>query len=142
MNDNIKYKMFMGVILFMGFVTIYNSYLRFYPFKTLVVNSVVLETPIVNQGDVLKYKVDYCRFIDTVSTSYKIIVGVSNPELRFPLPVTEGASIKGCHVTERTLALDSEIPPGTYYLKTTAVYKVNDVQTSQVTFDTPVFEIK
>lgn len=142
MKDKIMYKLMFGIVIFMGCVMAYNTYLRFYPFRTVVINKVELLTPEIKQGGTIKYRIDYCRYTDAETTVYRTIQSTSIPENRYPLPATSGTSIKGCHVIERTLVIDSDIPLGEYFLRVSSFYQVNELQKSKVDFIIGNFIIK
>lgn len=140
-SENVMYRLMMGIIIFMFLTMAYNTYLRFYPFKTLEVNKVELVTPTVPVGGVFKYKVDYCKYTDVAATAYKTFYDINNPNKPYPLGAMEGAGSSGCHTTERSIKLE-DIPAGEYYLKTVVIYELNAYQTKRIEFITPNFRIK
>ncbi len=133
-TESLMYKLMMSIIIFMFFTMAYNTYLRFYPFKTLVVNKVEVLTP----GGQFKYRVDYCKYTDVVSTSYKTFYDASSVEKRYPLGAMEGVGAVGCHIAERSIKLE-DLPVGEYYMKTVVSYQLNNYQNQKVEFITPNF---
>lgn len=138
--ENKMYKLMMGIIIFMFLTMAYNTYLRFYPFKTLVINKVEVVTPEVPVGGQFKYKVDYCKYTEVPATSYKTFYDVNNQEKRYPLGAMEGAGSSGCHIAERSIKIE-DIPPGEYYMKTVVIYELNNYQKKKIEFITPNFHV-
>lgn len=134
------YKGMMGIILMMFLMMSYNLYLKWWPMRTLEINSIEILTPEISAGGVLKYKVDYCKYTDAISTAYRTVYNVDNHDLRYPQPPIEGASVAGCHVTTVKITLE-DIPAGEYYVNTRAVYHLNEVRDEEVNFITPNFKI-
>lgn len=132
----------LGLLSFMSLMMLYNVYLRFYPFKTVVINKIELLTPSIKQGGILKYRVDYCRYTDAPTTVYKTVQDVNDSSLRYPMASTDGVSVPGCHVIDRSVQIDPLIPSGVYYLDVTSLYDVNEVQTSRLNFKVGNFTIK
>lgn len=141
LSENILYRIMLGIIIFMFINMGYTYYLTFYPFKTVVINSVTVLTPDVPVGGIFVYKVDYCRYTQAPAIAYKTFYNVHDPEKVYPLGAMEGVGETGCHVAERSLKTDG-MPPGEYYLKTITVFTVNKEQTSKIQFITPNFTIK
>lgn len=140
-TENRMYKLMMGVLIFMFATMAYNTYLRFYPFKTLVINRVDVITPEVTNGGFFKYRVSYCKYTEAPATTYKTFFDVVNEEKRYPLGTMEGAGSTGCHIAERSLKIE-DLPSGEYYMKTTVIYEVNNYQNRKVEFLTPSFKVK
>lgn len=141
-KEKIMYKSVLGIILFMGVVMAYNTYLRFYPFKTIVVSKVRVLTSEIKQGEEVKYEVDYCRFTDAPATVYRTVQSTRNPDDRYSLPITNSISVPGCHTLQRSIPIDPSIPPGEYYIKVVSIYEVNEYQKSKYEFTIGNFKIK
>lgn len=115
-----------GIVIFMGVVMAYNTFLRFYPFKTVVVNSIKILTPEIERGGTVRYMSDYCRYTDSQTVVYKTVVDVNDLSKRYPLPSTDRLSVPGCHVREGFTNIDPQVPPGEYYIEATSVDKIED----------------
>ena len=94
-------------------------------------------TPIVKQGEVLLYKMDYCKKTDLVPTVNRQFVD----GLIYTLPVGSSVLVKGCRVITNSIAVHKNLPPGTYYIQSTAQYQVNPIRTILYEYRTDKFEV-
>ena len=94
-------------------------------------------TPVVQQGDVLLYKMDYCKKTDLVPTVNRQFVD----GLIYTLPVGSSVLVKGCRVITNSIEVPKNLPPGIYYIQSTAQYQVNPIRTILYDYKTAKFEV-
>jgi hypothetical protein len=124
------------VIIFLAIMLgIYAIYLMVYPFKTIVDKqpSQVL-TPTVKAGGILIVVKNYCKYTDINATLVRNLVD----DISIPLPVAESTLNKGCGVKNVVIPIPDYVPAGTYYLKTTSIYKINALRT--ISYDSKTVE--
>lgn len=128
--------------IFLMFVVLgYFAYLTLYPFKTLDVKSTTILTPIVKAGDVLMYRVDYCKHTDKSATVFRTLHSVDETRL-VPFPSVSTVTLLGCHSADIPLQTFSSIPPGEYYLLIDAVFELTSQRTIHKIIKTDTFTIK
>lgn len=131
------------LLAFLG--ALYVFWCIFIPVKTLVINNfsytapIHVETPTLHAGDVLKYKLDYCKYTDAPAVGRRLLVDgqqipLTNPKISSPL-------LKGCHIIERDVPIPDTVNPGRYYLDVEIDYYMNPVRIERVYYYTEYFQI-
>lgn len=109
----------------------------FKDYKPFEVFDVRVETPDIKAGGVLKYTVDYCKYLDIPGTVSKVLVdGIFIP---FAPYVTQ--SLHGCGTNTVSQELPNFIDSGTYYLDITVEYQVNPIRKIYYHYQTPSFKV-
>lgn len=129
---------FIGIIML---TTGYSSYLSFYPFKTLEVNSATIKVKEIKAGDLLTYTVDYCKYTDKPATVYRTLHSIDESQT-IPFPSVSTISQPGCHVTDVPLQTFPSIKSGMYYLLVDVDFAINSQRDIHVKFITNNFEIR
>lgn len=123
------------------------------PVKTLVINNfsyttndgglgpIYIETPTVHPGDVIRYKLDYCKFTNIVPTSKTLLVDGQQIPLTPERPGTQQGLLSGCHIIERAVTIPDTINPGRYYLNKELNYKTSAFHTEKVVYYTQYFQV-
>lgn len=134
------------ILVFLAFFgVLYAFWCIFVPVKTLVINNfsytapIHVETPTLHAGDLLKYKLDYCKYTDAPATGRRLLVDgqqipLTNPKVSSPL-------LKGCHIIEREVPIPNTVNPGRYYLDVEIDYDVNPVHIERVYYYTEYFQV-
>ena len=109
-----------------------------FPYKTLEVKQPyeVVEK-VVKQGDILTYKINYCKYTNTQSiVKRQFVDGIiyATPEITANLK-------KGCGIASNTIAIPDNLPPGVYYLTIEVDYKVNPIRVIQHDLKTDSFNV-
>lgn len=123
----------------------YALFLAFFPVKTIIINNfsytqpIHVDTPVLHPGDVLRYQLDYCKFIDVVPTGKSMLVDGQQ------IPLTPGMRgtglLRGCHTIEREVPLPETINPGRYYYNKELDYQVNPFRVERVYYYTEYFDV-
>lgn len=140
MKNSLNYLMLWYVAI-ITMVVLYNSFLSFYPFKTLVVNRAYVKTQTIKPGDVLTYFVDYCKYTDQPANVFRTFHSVDETR-SVPFASITTITVPGCHVVEVPLQTFDTIEPGKYYLLVNVVFQINTQRIINVNFRTDDFEIK
>lgn len=109
-----------------------------YPYRLLEIKN---PTPVVNKvvkaGELLTYKVDYCKFTDLSAQVTKSFVN----DIIYTMPTQLGTHGKGCGVEYISVITPKELPQGDYFLKIKFVYQVNPMREMKVEVKTEQFTI-
>ena len=109
------------------------------PSHPIVISSVHVENGQVAGGD-LVYTVHACKKADLPSTLYRDLIGVGT-NFNYAYPQAHGVVKPGCHVTNVSLPLPSNILPGRYYLRDDAAYQVNPIRVVNVYSQSNIFTV-
>ena len=129
------------IVLFLAFIFLcLFAYWSLYPYKPIVFNNIPfpVDHGIYAPGDVLVYKVDYCKYTDLIPIVTRYYVNSvinfvsSNPAIYKP---------KGCAVTNVQLTIPNSLYPDVYYLRINYIYQVNPIRTINVSATTSAFII-
>lgn len=143
---NMKHAAWILVALLFLSVTgvVYAFFLALYPVKTIVINNfayqapIHIETPVVHPGDVIRYKLDYCKFTEIVPTSKAQLIDGQI----IPLTPGNGNGLPiGCHTTEREVTIPETVNPGRYYYNKELDYPINSLRTERVYYYTEYFQV-
>ena len=108
-----------------------------YPYQTYKVHSVKLLDKTVQQGGTLSVLLDYTRYTDKNSTvSRQFMDGIL-----FTVPSFEGLGTPGHYVRFVPIAVPDTLPPGTYIIRTTSVFRMNPLRTITVSWETEQFTV-
>jgi hypothetical protein len=108
-----------------------------WPYKPAVINRAIVLDSQVQAGGFLEYQIDYCKYMDlTAEANRAFINGVI-----FTVPAVITNNPTGCHVNTHQISVPSELPSGTYSLKTVWTYQVNPIRKVTVTYTTAPFKI-
>lgn len=124
----------------------YSFYLAVVPVKVFVINNfsyqapIHIETPVVHAGDVIKYKLDYCKFTTIVPTSKSQLIDGQIIPLTPSSSSSAGLPI-GCHITDREVIIPETVNPGRYYYNKELDYPVNVLRTERVYYYTEYFQV-
>lgn len=119
-------------------VTIYFSYLSFYPFKTIVIHDVTASD--TKAGDTLYYIVDYCKYTNIPSTVFRTLRAADDTAI-IPFPEVTTVAITGCHKVTVPLTIYPNTPAGLYYLQGDAVFHVNQIRDIHIQFRSNNFNV-
>ena len=124
------------IILFIA-----SLYLYFIPLKPIEFFSPYpVKTPVVKQGDFLRYTGNYCR--NTILPAAASRVLVDKDGLVFPLLSTVGSTTKkGCDKLDIAILIPESIPPNTYIMKITATINMNFLRIFTASSTTNEFEV-
>lgn len=116
----------------------------FYPYKTLSITGYDSQHPIqilnttVHPGDVLQYKLDYCKYTDLTSTVHRDFIDGQV----VPLQDIVGGLPKGCHnYSIETTTVPETINPGRYSLLIRVDYHMNPIRTITTEYQTSYFTV-
>lgn len=97
-----------------------------------------IETPVVHPGDVLRYNLSYCKYIDATPHVYRTLVDGQ----KIPLTNDSGNLPIGCYSTPVTTTVIPEtVNPGRYYLDVVIEYKVNPIRSIRTHYFTEYFQV-
>jgi len=115
------------------------GYWMLYPYKVITFNDSVfpMSTKVAKAGQIVSYKVDYCKTTDLSSSVTREFVNA----LIYVTPTTINHRPKGCHVFTMGVVVHKELPPGEYYLHMTYRYKVNPIKEIIVEHNTEKFTV-
>lgn len=103
------------------------------PFKILNENHEV------EAGQLVIYRIDYCKYVNASSTTIKTIVG---EQTTYPLATATSNVPKGCHVAEnRNTIVPTGVAPGHYHLELNFNYRVNGLRSATVTLHSEDFTV-
>lgn len=114
-------------VLFAAFVfLVVLIFWEVYPYNVLTINKRPLE--VVNRevkiGEILQYRLDYCKNKD-----YRVTIKRKFQDgLLYALPDIETTNPVGCRVQTIGLEIPHSLPPGEYIMLTEYVYRVNPVR--------------
>lgn len=116
-------------------------YIRFYPFKTVVFNTpefkILNENKEVKRGEVLKFEIDTCKYINQSATVSRAFVN----GLIFNMPAITTNAPLGCNVAGVSQAVPAELPPGKYKLRSIFIYDIRGIRTITHTIYTEEFTV-
>ena len=110
-----------------------------FPYKTLEINNVPYPvTPRVEQGGVVIFEMDYCKYTDKeVVISRRFVDGII-----YTLPeMITAHNEMGCSVSYLTEEVPENLPAGNYYMKFYYTYEVNPIRKITIQARTQEFEI-
>lgn len=99
-----------------------------WPSEVARVNGISLPSTTVEQGDVLRYRVDYCKYVPVqarVQRSWQNDTVTLMPIAGSNLPV-------GCHVVSQQVRVPTELAPGRYSLRVEMTYDVSPLRSPVV----------
>jgi len=110
-----------------------------YPYKPIEFKDKVfkIETPIVEQGGILSYKSNYCKYMDIPATVNRLFIN----GLIFEKPSSVASRDVGCHTVDVGVLVPSELPSGEYFLRNIFTYKVNPIREVIIVKDTEIFKV-
>lgn len=94
-------------------------------------------TPVVNQGGLLIYEIDYCKKTDLMPIVNRQFVD----GLVYVLPPSSAAISRGCNKIKNSVIVPRSLPEGVYYLSSTVIYKVNPIRTITYEYRTDKFRV-
>lgn len=129
---NVVSYIFLGVLLLL-------AYWYVYPYKLIEFKNspfpVINENAIVQNGDRLRYKIDYCKYTDESPTVVKYFIdGVI-----YEVNTVDGILEKGCHQSVMDVYVPKAIPGGSYSVKVVATFKPNPIRKIKYTSQTQNF---
>lgn len=99
-----------------------------YPYQPVVFNDevypVLNENKTVEQGGILKYEVDYCKYVEQVPVVIKKYVD----GLIYETPEGRGVVYQGCRVQIVDNVVPENLIPGEYYMQITVDYEMNPLR--------------
>lgn len=139
MNSKFAHWFIIGSLIFSFIILVIFLFWWIYPYKTIEVSKqpYPVITPVVKQGEMMMYKIDYCKYTTAVATVSKTFVdGIvyAIPENSLNLPV-------GCDSRITSIVVPKSLPVGTYYLRILGTYKVNPIRTITNEYTTDKFEV-
>lgn len=108
-----------------------------FPYKTLEIKGIHLVERSVKAGGMLHYTVNYCKYIDApAETSRAFINGIV-----FTTPTLITNNPTGCYQNVHRIEVPSELPSGTYKIRSVYTYQVNPIREMSITSVTESFKI-
>lgn len=133
--EHISIMISMGIIVAVWFLLMF---WWLYPYKTTSnIQPYKILNEEVRQGDLLLYKIDYCKYTNVTPTvNRQFIDGIiySTPESTAQLK-------KGCGRFINSVKIPTTLPPGTYYMKATVTFKMNPIRIISKEFITEQFTV-
>lgn len=124
-------------LLVSTFMVLTVTYWSAYPYKPLEIKEVRVLDEEVNAGGFINYEIEYCKNIDlTATVSRAFINGVI-----FTTPTIITNNPLGCHKNVHQASVPSELPSGTYSLRSIWSYHVNPIREVTVTNTTNTFKV-
>ena len=122
----------MGLMLLFG-------YWAFYPYKTVVFNdkNFKIENKTIKQGGIIKYKSDYCKYMDKASITTRSFVN----DVIYVMPASITNRNIGCNKITVLVKVPDELPMGKYHINMSYKIKVNPIRDIIVEHNTEPFEI-
>jgi hypothetical protein len=131
-----------SVTLLLGaFLIFYIAYLLFWPQTPIKIFSVQILAPNITTTGLVAYKINYCKYVDAVSTVYRQLVADGPTAVSYGLPSIQGVAKKGCADQVVRVQLPPGTTPGRYFLHTDIAYPVNDLRIVHVYYNTGSFEV-
>jgi hypothetical protein len=128
-----------SILLFASLSLMVFAYWSFYPYKTIehYPDSYALGKTTLKQGETTFYEFNYCKFSDAPVTLYKQFID----GIVYEAPVYPAFLQVGCGSAKIDITIPVNLPPGEYYLKVEANYKVNPIRTITETNITQKFTV-
>jgi len=119
-----------GLILLIGYWLIY-------PYKPIQFNKLELITPVVKQGGILKYEVDYCKYMNISAE----VTRTYNNGIIYTTPTTTSNNPTGCHDITIFVIIPPELPSAYYTITMRYKYQVNPIRIVEYTVNSDKFEV-
>lgn len=95
------------------------------------------ENKTVKQGDMLLYKMKYCKYTDLVPiVERQFIDGII-----YSTPTASAQLQRGCGEITNSVKVPSTLPAGEYYIRAVVTFKVNPIREISKTFLTEKFKV-
>lgn len=127
-------------------LNLYLVYLMLIPVNIIEIEqpmNIVNENNIVNPGEIVKYEVNYCKFIDVNAQVSRTVVSadtINNPPVGYPTNLFSAPT--GCDsFTSTSVTLPDDIPPGNYIVSTNIEYRPNPLRTETYNAVSEVFTV-
>jgi hypothetical protein len=120
-------------------LTILFTYWTVRPYKVIQFKNQPFEilTPVVKAGETLRYRLDYCKYMDIGSQiTRSFIDGVI-----YDTPPFKTHRDIGCHETVVELKVPKTLQSGRYFLQIDYRYQVNPIRNEDITARTQEFDI-
>lgn len=134
----INYLSFLTLLVAFGFLLIFGFW-QFYPYKTIEFKNVPFpifnENKTIEQGGVLVYKTEFCKYTDLEAKVARSFVD----EVVYLVPTDVGVRPKGCGEVMVELTIPNTLPPATYKLVIDYTYEVNPIRTISIHEETESF---
>lgn len=108
-----------------------------YPYKPIEFKSMKILTPIVKQGGILKYDVDYCKYMALSAE----VTRTFNNGIIYATPTTISNNPTGCHVVTIFVIIPPELPATKYTITMRYEYQVNPLRKVEYKVTSDVFQI-
>jgi len=137
MKDKLKTSLLYGVLATTWLLVLYIAVLLLYPYHIIDVKEYTILTDNIKAGDELPYMISYCKYKDMSGMRMRafendIIYAIPPDMINIPV---------GCHTSVNTIRVPSELPPGEYKVKNTAVYRLNALRQEEVSFESNKFTV-
>lgn len=135
------------VLLMVAFLLISMSILVWKPVKVVdAIQPYKVVNPVVEAGDILRYEVEYCKYLDVAPNIVHQVIGdtsvrVSNGTISIEL-LDIGLRIQeGCGGIVKGIVIPPKLPSGVYYIEEHITYPVNILRIEKYLFKTEKFEV-
>lgn len=138
-SEKIKHKVIVISMIFIVIMFCIFIFWWVFPYKTISISNQPYEviTPTVKQGELMSYKIDYCKYGDYKAEVHKqFIDGIiySIPDGNIGLPA-------GCGSKVVSIKVPKTLPVGSYKLKVDVSFQVNPIRTISNSYQTEVFSV-
>ena len=114
-------------------------YCLFYPYNPLeVVGPMEILSENVHKGDMVEYKVVFCKNTDKQATITRELVN----DFHFTYSAVKTNNEVGCQEALLHLLIPEFAPAGEYKIRTTAAYKMNTIRDMEVVYESETFMVE
>jgi hypothetical protein len=119
--------------------TLYIGYLLFEPITPLVIKNqpAKILSKNIKAGDIMYYRVDYCRYSNKSARVYRTITG----DVNIPTPSIETITKLGCSFANVPIQIPFGTPKGIYHININIEFDINEFRTIVVNFITEDFKV-
>ena len=113
-------------------------FVMIYPFKVVEINSVEILTPEVRPGELVRYKVNFCKYWNVSGEAQRVLV---NHFEYFLSSSTQNQKGKGCHETTVSVPVPSYVEAGDYEVHNYLKHKIFGIRTIETFYQTGIFKV-
>jgi hypothetical protein len=113
-----------------------------YPYQGVSKWEFVFDTPVVQQGALFRWHVNYCVDGSTpLPVTIQRELELQNHTVIFPMPEVSHAIVKPCETKHRAMGVPEYAPPGVYRIVITTRLQVNPFRVVQQSWVSPPFTV-
>lgn len=117
------------------------AYWLIFPLKVIEVKTpqpLAVQEKQIQAGDTIHYNLDFCKY--TTAPTYTIRQLVDHDMFFYGLQIVSNLP-PGCRSSVSSFLIPKDVPPGTYHIVVTALYKLNPLRTYTLSYQTQEFTV-